>query len=203
MRQILSSLAIAVLLLATISCAGRDNAVSPVTPTTAPESDTVRDLSYLPPVYCGEATMTPLIAGQNIVVGVVIVTNDAQFVYVEYTTWEPWVLVETHVAVADSLEGIPQTKTGNPKVGQFAYTIDSWVDRSSWSDGTILYIAAHAEVWKLNESCEVYQEGTLGENCEVVQEETAWGKGHPFPGNNWAMYFNHTVQGCVPFAPIL
>ncbi|MFH0912374.1 MAG: hypothetical protein V1807_01810 [Patescibacteria group bacterium] len=195
MRQILSSLMITMLLLAIISCAGKDNAVSPVMPTIASGSE-VRDLSYLPPVYCGKATTTPLIAGQNMIIGRVIVTNDAQFVYVEYTTWAPWVLVETHVAVSDSLEGIPQTKTGNPKVGQFAYTIDSWIDRSLWSDGTMLYVAAHAKVWRLGESTAVSQH-------EVVQEETAWGKGYPFPGNNWAMYFNHTAQSCVPVVPVL
>lgn len=195
MRQILSSLTIAILLLAITSCAGRDNAVTFVTPTIASESDVIRDLSYLPPVYCGEMTKTPLIAGQNMIIGMVIVTNDAQFLYVEYVTLAPWVLVETHVAVADSLEGIPQTKTGNPKVGQFAYNIDSWIDLI-WPEGTLLYVAAHAKVWKLDE------------NGQVVQEETAWGKGYPFPGNNWAMYFNHTVQRCldiliVPIVPTL
>ena len=190
MRQLLSSLMIAMLLLVTISCAGRDNAVSPVTPTIASGSDTARDLFYLPPVYCGEMTRTLLIAGQNIVIGEVLVTNDAQFLYVEYVTWPPWVLVETHVAVADSLEGIPQTKSGNPKVGQFAYNIDSWIDRSLWPNGMLLYVAAHAKVWK------------LGEKGEVIQEETAWGKGQPFPGNNWAMYFFHPVQSCIPVLPM-
>lgn len=190
MRQTLSVLLIAILLLAVTSCAGGSNAVGPVTPTIASESDTVRDLSYLPSAFCGKATIVPLIAGQNTTIGVVIVTNDAQFLYVEYVTLAPWVLVETHVAVADSLEGIPQTKTGNPKVGQFAYNIDSWIDRSIWPDGTVLYVAAHAKVWKLD-------------NGQVVQEETAWGKGYPFPGNNWAMYFNHTVQSCLGVIPTL
>ncbi len=181
MRQILSSLMIAMLLLGIVSCASRDSAVTPVTPTIMSESDTVRDISYLPSVYCGEATVVPLIAGQSTTIGEVIVANDDQFLYVEYVTQAPWVLVETHIAVSDSLEGIPQTKTGNPKVGQFAYNIDSEIGLV-WSRGTLLYVAADAEVWKLDE------------NGQVVQEETAWGEGISFPGNNWAMYFNHTVQ---------
>src|SRR3989344_3444798 len=126
MRQILFSMVIAVLLLATISCAGRDNAVSPVTPTIASESDPTRDSSYLPSVYCGEATVASLIAGQNTAIGKVIVTNDDQYLYVEFIVWVPWVLVETHVAVSDSLDGIPQTKTGNPKVGQLGYVFQSY-----------------------------------------------------------------------------
>jgi len=189
MRQILFSMMIAVLLLATISCAGRDNAVSPVTLTIASESDPTRDSSYLPSVYCGEATVASLIAGQNTAIGKVIVTNDDQYLYVEFIVWVPWVLVETHVAVSDSLDGIPQTKTGNPKVGQFGYTIDSWINLI-WPEDTVLYVAAHADVQKLDE------------NGQVVQQETAWGKGEPFPGNNWAMYFNHTVQSCILDVPI-
>ena len=51
-----------------------------------------------------------------------------------------------------------------------------------WEPGTNLSIAAHAEVLLLNET------------GYVVQEETAWDEGDGFPGKNWAMYFNYTVQ---------
>jgi hypothetical protein len=33
--------------------------------------------------------------------------------------------------------------------------------------------------------------------CIITTEsETAWGNGNPFPGNNWAMWFNYTIQEC-------
>ncbi len=32
-------------------------------------------------------------------------------------------------------------------------------------------------------------------NCDIVSEETAWGEGPGFPGSNWAMYFEYSLQG--------
>ena len=39
---------------------------------------------------------------------------------IQYGAFGNWRITETHVAVAESFEGIPQTKSGNPKVGKFA-----------------------------------------------------------------------------------
>lgn len=36
---------------------------------------------------------------------------------------------------------------------------------------------------------------------DCIQEETAWGNGLPFPGKNWAMYFEYEVQKCEPEEP--
>ena len=33
----------------------------------------------------------------------------------------------------------------------------------------------------------------VGVPCETI-DETAWGEGLEFPGKNWAMYFEYTVQ---------
>lgn len=145
--------------------------------------DENRGTSYLPDEYCGEATIVPLIAGQHIDVGEVIITNDEEFIYVEFVTNDPWVLVETHVAVSDTLDGLPQTKKGSPKIGNFDYTIDSFIDLSQWPDATELYIAAHAVVQMLND------------NGDPIQEETAWGEGEGFD-KSWAMYFIYTIQDC-------
>jgi len=155
-------------------------------PITLSMLDGERSTGYLPNEFCGDATTVRLIAGQFIDMGKVIITNDENYLYIEYVTTPPWVLIETHVAIADSLSGIPQTKTGNPKVGQFAYDINSFIPLDNWESGTMIYIAAHAEVQK------------LGEDGQVLQEETAWGEGYNLPGNNWAMYFNYTVQTCIP-----
>ncbi|MFX1562173.1 MAG: hypothetical protein ACFFDP_02570 [Promethearchaeota archaeon] len=105
-----------------------------------------------------ESTVTDLIAGQHIDVGSVTVWNDGTFLYVKYSTADCWVLTETHLAVATSLEGIPQTSNDNPILGKFSYrtmhdplvTEYTYViDLDGWDAGTELYIAAHAVV--LNE----------------------------------------------------
>ena len=102
--------------------------------------------------------------------------------------WGDWEMTETHVAVADSLEGIPQTKSGNPKVGNFPYAMEhnpavttyTYVIDLEWEVGTELYIAAHA----------VVQDG--------CRQETAWadcqGPAFLFPGANWASFVTHVVQ---------
>jgi len=122
-----------------------------------------------------------LYAGQNIDVGTVSVWNDGTNLYVKYETADGWQMRETHLAVATSLEGIPQTKKGNPKVGKFTYQTehDPWVTACTHvinlaelgSDVKKLYIAAHAKVCKvIGDGCsdpqwasrvEDYVQGTL------------------------------------------
>jgi len=125
-----------------------------------------------------------LIAGQYTDVGDVTVWREGDNLYVKYAiTEDSCALTETYLAVANSLDGIPKTKTGNPIPGQFAckmehnppvaeytYTIDvaGWVAETK-------YIAAHAVV-----------------ACPDWGEETAWGAGSAFPGKNWATYFTYT-----------
>ena len=127
---------------------------------------------------------TQLYAGQNIPVGEVNVWNDGTNLYVQFITEGGWQLVETNLAVATSLEGIPQTGSGNPKVGKFPYKDDpdgTYEIPLAWSAGTRLYIAAHAVVY----------------NPCLDQEETAWAfycNTWAFPGRNWATYFVYTVQ---------
>jgi hypothetical protein len=50
------------------------------------------------------------------------------------------------------------------------------IENVDWPEGYELFIAAHAVVTS--------SQGT----------ETAWGDGFDFPGNNWATYFNYTIQ---------
>jgi hypothetical protein len=128
-----------------------------------------------------------LIAGQHYDVGDVFVWNDADFLYVKYVTTDDWFITETHLHIADSPCGIPQTKNGNPIPGLFDYsayhnppvqeTIYQIPWDPEWIPGeAIFYIAAHAVVVKIVDG-------------EVVQEETAWGEGCDFPGKNWGMFF--------------
>jgi hypothetical protein len=131
-----------------------------------------------------------LLAGQTIDAGTVTLTSDGSMLQVTYTTTGGWVLAQTHLAVGSELDEIPQTRSGNPKVGHFPYkethdppvtTFTYLVDLSEWGlqPGDVLYVAAHAEVLLPDE--------------EGWQEETAWGEGEPFPGHNWAMYMTYVI----------
>ncbi len=127
-----------------------------------------------------------LVAGQNKDVGDVIVWGDGQTLYVKYTvSAEGCFLTETHLAIADSLDKIPQTKKGNPIPGQFPYKMvhnppvaeyTYTVDATQWSADAKLYIAAHAVVV-----------------CPGCGEETAWATTYnkEFEGANWATYFTY------------
>ena len=133
---------------------------------------------------------TDLLADQDMKVGEVSVSDDGANLTVRYViTNESWVINETHLAVAGSLDAIPQTKKANPIPGQFEYKNESqdlgiteytYVIPLDGLSGDVC-IAAHAAVAHLNET------------GFVDQEETAWGNGTSFAGKNWAMYFTYTL----------
>jgi len=85
-------------------------------------------------------------------VGVVNVWNDCDYLYVQFdTNFSGECMTETHVHVADSLDGIPQTKSGNPIPGQFEWSEPhgcvlekTYTIPLTWATGDELYIAAHA-----------------------------------------------------------
>jgi hypothetical protein len=117
--------------------------------------------------------------------------------YVKYVITESgWCITETHLQVATSLDGIPQTKKENPIPGRFEendkhdcvsaveYTYE--LAEKGWAACDQLFIAAHAVVRK-----------TGCKGCGST--ETAWGDGMDFPGANWATYFKYTVQ--CPYEP--
>ena len=150
---------------------------------------------------CGDPTTVTLWAGQNIDIGTVELSNDETTLFVTYTLTGGWEMTESHVHAAKTLEDIPQTKSGNPKVGNFDYkreydppvVTDTYEIALDSIDGygecgESIVVAAHAAV-------------QLVENGEVVQGETAWGEGPGFPGKSWAMYMEYTVQCCVEPPP--
>jgi len=140
---------------------------------------------------------TPLIAGQNYDAGridVEIVSEDGiNYLYVTYITNENWIIKNTHLYAGDR-DGIPETKNGNPKPGVFekgmdyeANTISRFeVEYKILADAfdACFYIAAHAEVEKIDI------------NGNVIQRETGWGQGEGFEGNSWAMYFEFCKSNC-------
>lgn len=144
--------------------------------------------------HCGDSLTVPLLAGRTTPVGSVVVTNSEDTLFILISMDGDWYLKETHVAVACSLSGIPQTKTGNPIPGRFPYK-DSYCPPVQDDLYTLplsafpcsnLVIAVHASVVRLSPA------------GAVLQEETAWAAGDPFPGRNWATYFKYTVQVCDP-----
>lgn len=133
---------------------------------------------YEPP---WEATAN-LMAGQDINAGLVLIRDNFQYLTIKFRAKPDWRITETHLAIATSLNGIPQTKKGNPIPGQFQYkndTLDSvesfqYMIPMTWANGTTLYIAAHCVVEGVSEFC--------------GQTESAWAGNFPFPGSNWANY---------------
>jgi len=140
-----------------------------------------------------EATEVTLIAGQTIDAGTVTVTNDADFIYVTYTTTNGWVLTQTHLYVGNCAL-IPVNNPGNPIPGQFPYTsahnnVTTYtyqvpISRIALEDCGC--IAAHAVVKKYNSS------------NQVVDTQTGWGNGIRInlSGGNWGMKFDYC--SCTP-----
>ena len=151
------------------------------------------DSQSLANTVCSNST-TRLMAGQSINVGTVAVTQDEQFLCVDFQITAPsWSIQETHLAIATSPDLLPQTGSGNPQPGQFPYkhtglnvqqdTFCIDYVAAGYSANQTLYLAAHAVVVRRSSNT-------------IVQKETAWGEGSQFTGRNWAMYFNHTMGIC-------
>ena len=134
-----------------------------------------------------------MIAGQNTVVGSVCVSNDSENLYVNYSTTGEWLLDEAHLFVGQSLSDMPQTKKGNPKIGNFPYkSEDLGVNYAEFTVplseignpacNSDLFVAAHASVSKEN-----------GDGS--VQQETSWSNGSRFvERGSWAMYSTYQLS---------
>jgi hypothetical protein len=140
---------------------------------------------------CGNTTTVTLFGGQTIDTGTVTVSNDAAALTVTYATNDPWVITAVHLAVADSLAGIPQNGNHNPLPGHFPInttynppvtTVSFVIPLGNFTPGETLYIGAQAEV---------QAPGDQGGS------QTAWGDGPRFGGHNWATYIGYQVQSCV------
>ena len=138
------------------------------------------------------ACETELFAGRDLTIaGNVRVWTSGELLFIRYSTDSGWEIYETHLAIATSLSEIPQTKSGNPKIGRFplksnhpegtegvTYVVNIY-DYLPVGDlsGKTLVIAAHAVVGHPD-----------------FGRETAWADtwGQSFQGNSWALYFNIT-----------
>ncbi|HDS29830.1 MAG TPA: hypothetical protein ENN67_02175, partial [Firmicutes bacterium] len=162
---------------------------APVLPDQTYQPDVSRELTYIPYDACG-ITETSLMVGQSNNLGTVTVSNNSGYLYFDVTLSDEaiadgWVITETHADVYTSLDGFPTTKKGNPKIGNFAYDINSEVPLDElWIVDFELYVAVHVALQRIVDG-------------EIVQEETGWGNGEPFAQKgSWAMYFTHIIGDC-------
>lgn len=130
------------------------------------------------------------VAGKNLDVGDVTVTQDTENLYITYTTTGGWYLIETHLYVGDSLADLPTTKRGNPvprllphnsthlatdTVTSHTYTIPL---STYFETDAVIDIAAHAAVV----------------NPAAEREETAWADGERIVSRgNWATAFAYDL----------
>jgi len=149
---------------------------------------------------CGDTKVVTLWAGQYIDAGSVTISNEADYLSIEIVTGNGWYLTESHAAVARTLETLPQTGSGNPKVGHFdlatehdppvtSFTYEISIADYGYLLGDELVLAVHAAVERMEEG------------SGVVQEETAWAEGPGFPGSSWATYLHYTIQECTLTPP--
>ena len=97
-----------------------------------------------------------LYASQHYRVGELIIWKNTTHLIVKYDLDEGYNMSESQLHIATSLAGIPQTKTGNPKIGNFDYSenhdprVAEYTYTIPWDqswNNLDLYIAAHAVVW--------------------------------------------------------
>ncbi len=141
----------------------------------------------------GGAQTFALLAGQTIPAGTVSVNVNGTNLEVTFATTGGWELSEAHLWIGNSLDDLPQTKSGNPIPGKFPYNSGSLaagtashtfsiplsnpiVNFSCPAADTIYYMAAHASVRKAK------GDGTY-------QTETGWSEGSPITSKgNWATF---------------
>ncbi len=140
----------------------------------------------------------PLLTGQNMQVGKLIVSNNDEYLSVKFVSDEPFTLSEVHLWVGTCPDDVPANKKGIPIPGKFDYKAS---DRNCFmielsdiyqnpemllgGDETI-YIFAHAEV----------------ANNEPSEKESAWSAGESFGTKHWSTYSSYKCvavgRGCFP-----
>jgi hypothetical protein len=152
-------------------------------------------LALLPAVTLAHHADDPeenaLIAGQYTNIGSVNIWNDADYLYVEFVSTGDCML-ETHVHVAESIDGIPQTKKNNPIPGQFEYSDPhgcvwdyTYPIPLTWAPGTSLFVAAHSATG-VAESMWVFSDGG---GATMVTAGNVPGSIYPYPAvDTWEAF---------------
>ncbi|MCI0505118.1 MAG: hypothetical protein L0Z73_03310 [Gammaproteobacteria bacterium] len=177
---------------------------------------------------CDNSLTVPLLIDEKIQAGVVKVSYDEHNLTIKYVANDGWLIETTRLAVADSFEGLPQDRYGNPKLRHFPYqthhqkpvdAITHSLSTKNWPIGTELYIAAQADVvavksrhGKMRFKADSWF-GKLGKNLKTsgkqsghdndhknpgAKAQSAWAKGYRFPGSKEGFYFTYLLQPCEP-----
>ncbi len=137
-----------------------------------------------------------IIAGQNMVIGDLVISYDSDNIYVEYNTYDGWFMNEVQLWIGESLSEMPQTRSGNPQIGRFPYTSDNLYGESYY-----LFTIPIVDIFGNEPICEkmfyfvahasVYKENSDGS----IQTETGWGEGSQLTDRgSWAMYFSFIFE---------
>lgn len=147
-------------------------------------------------------TWYSLVAGQNISAGCVALKQTGNILGIEVILQDGWEMLECHIDVAASPEGIAQNRTGTPVPGKFSikrgYSPSSVYDyfqadlsKLSPVPADIAVVAVHVVVKRGLDPCGY-----------TFQQETAWGRecieeglqAFEAPGSNWATYIIYDLD---------
>jgi hypothetical protein len=137
----------------------------------------------------------PLLAGQTISAGTVCSSIEGENVEVTYETSNGWLLYSAHLWAGLNLASMPQTNSGNPKLGNFPYNAGTLEGVSSYSfsvplstfglssgmtscDPVTGYLVAHAVVKKQLDDGSFQSETAYGDGTRLVQK------------GNWSTWFS-------------
>jgi len=148
--------------------------------------------------FVSTGDMNTLYAGQTIESGTLFVEVVGDELVVTYNTSGGWETKETHLWIGTDMADMPQTRQGNPKIGNFPYQgADSYSIKLSQlgfscpSADAEFYVAAHASVQLTNDS------------GSVIQAETAWAEGSRFVERGmWGTFSTITLSCATVAAPV-
>ena len=147
--------------------------------------------SHLSAAQCGSRKSVSLLTSGATSAGTVTIANDPSRLVITYTTInDAWAITAVHLAVAESVAGIPRYESENPIPEHFLYqnffdppvhTIALPVPLDKLKPGMTVYVAAQAEV---------------RESGGEQEPQAAWGQGPRFNNHNPATYIAYQVQPC-------
>lgn len=134
-----------------------------------------------------ECLQVRLVAGQYHDAGYVSAVTTEDQIIITYLANPEWTINATHLSIGDCNEQwVPTTGSDNPKVGHFEHS-------SEHPDGTneVVY------TFPISELTEDFCFAAHAEVSGATGGETAWGEGTDFDGNNWAMFVDALLTGCL------
>lgn len=163
--------------------------------------------SALVKIQGGDSCVT-LLAGQTIVAGTVCSSIEGENLRVTYATTGGWSLHETHLWAGLNLATMPQTNSGNPKIGNFPFASGPLAGTTSYSvtiplatfglssamtqcDPRTAYIVSHAVVKRPRADGTLESQSAYGEGTRLVAK------------GNWATWFSVVLECADDQPPVV